>query len=124
LLSRPEQALWFGISGAAGVAWNFGLTWLLIRFGVQKYLANTLGLASASILNYLLLRHFTFTSEAPLGREALRYYLVFALALVINHGLVWLLHEKVRWGLYLSKAVAVGILFVLKYVAHNLFTFV
>ncbi len=118
--------LWRFLSvGLLGVGINFGTTWLLKeRVRCPKYLANSLGFAIAVVVNYLLNRVWTFQStDEGIAGQALRFAMVAAVGLVLNHGIVYFGHQKLKLGYYLSKVVAVGGVFVWNFTLHSLFTF-
>lgn len=125
MINLFERILKFGAVGVIGMGIDFLITWLLKeRFKVNKFYANACGFSVAVINNYLLNRAWTFNDREPgmLGQFIL-FLSVSLLGLVMNTGVLYLLNEKQRVPFYLSKILAIVVVFVWNFIANSFFTF-
>lgn len=115
----------FSVVGAIGAVVNFGVTWFLKEVcKLNKYISNISGFVVAATTNYFLNRWWTFQSDNPqIGGEYARYFLVSVIGLGIDTLTVYLLHGKLRWNFYLSKAFAMGAAMLWNFFGNLLFTF-
>ncbi|MEO0404741.1 MAG: GtrA family protein, partial [Bacteroidota bacterium] len=114
----------FALVGAAGVGLNFLVTYVLKeKIRAPKYLSNAIGFLFGVSLNYTLNRNITFESDNVIWKELMVYLLVVLIGLIINHFVVYLGHQKWKWNFYLSKVVAVCVVFLWNFVMHSNFTF-
>ena len=113
----------FGMVGALGMVVDFGLTYLMKEKGrFNKYLANAIGFTAAVVFNYCLNRFWTFQSTGHLPAQLAKFFLVSLVGLGLNTGIVYALARR-RVNFYLSKAVAVALVFSWNYTANSYFTF-
>ncbi|MFB0908204.1 MAG: putative flippase GtrA [Spirosomataceae bacterium] len=100
----------FGVVGFSGLIVDFGITYLFKeKLRVNKYVANGLGFSVAVVSNFFLNKWWTFEDA---GQDYLSQFLTFTtvaiVGLVINQGILYLLHEKVKLNFYFAKLVAIG----------------
>lgn len=115
----------FGIVGLIGLILDFSVTWFCkekLRF--NKFLANGLGFCIAVINNYLLNRIWTFTSNNPkITNQFLLFLMVSLTGLLLNTFIIYLLHNKIHLNFYLSKVIAIALVFIWNFTLNSLFTF-
>lgn len=114
----------FGLVGLLGMAVDFGVTWLFKeKVRINRFVANALGFSCAVVLNFVLNRFWTFRSHAPnVEGQLLRFVLVSLIGLALNTGIVYYLNHR-KLNFYLSKAIAIFLVFFWNYGANALFTF-
>jgi putative flippase GtrA len=100
----------FGVVGFSGLIVDFGITYLFKeKLRVNKYVANGLGFSVAVVSNFFLNKWWTFEDA---GQDYLSQFLTFTtvaiVGLVINQGILYLLHEKVKLNFYFAKLLAIG----------------
>lgn len=115
----------FGAVGLSGMAVDFSITWLCKeKFGLNKYLSNSLGFCCAVTSNFLLNRYWTFeNSTQAFAAQFARFALVSLSGLLINNLLLYLLVKKVKSNFYFLKLVVIGFVFFWNYFVNFLFTF-
>lgn len=115
----------FGLVGFTGLIIDFGVTFLVKeRLRWNKYVANSLGFILASINNYILNRLWTFHSHDPeIGWQFSKFLLVGVAGLIINNLIVYLLTEKARLNFYVSKFIAIVVVFIWNFLLNYLYTF-
>ena len=115
----------FGVVGASGVLVDFGVTWLLKKQArLNKYIANSTGLACAVVSNYILNRIWTFHSADPnVGIQFAKFAVVALIGLGMNNAIIYFLNEKKGVRFYMSKLIATGIVMLWNFGANLMFTF-
>ena len=115
----------FGITGASGMALDFGTTWLCRqKFGWNKYIASSTGFIVAATNNYIINRLWTFHSTNPNWQVEFGKFLLFSLVgLGLNNLFVFLLHERLKMNFYLSKLIATVLVFVWNFTSNYYFNF-
>ncbi|WP_255594301.1 GtrA family protein [Pontibacter sp. HSC-14F20] len=115
----------FGLVGFTGLIIDFGVTFLVKeKLRWNKYVANSLGFILASINNYVLNRLWTFHSHDPeIGWQFSKFLLVAVAGLVINNLIVYLLTEKAKLNFYVSKFIAIVLVFIWNFLLNYLYTF-
>ena len=115
----------FGVVGASGVLFDFGITWLLKeRIRLNKYIANSTGFACAVLSNYLLNRVWTFESHDPNVAVQFSKFVVIALiGLLLNNGMIYVLTERQGMKFYPAKLLATGVVMLWNFWANYTFTF-
>ena len=77
----------------------------------------------AGTFNFIANRNVAFRSRGPLVSEALKYATLVITLMLISYGLVTVLVDAVGLGVYTSKLVAEGGLFVVSFTLQNVFVF-
>ena len=115
----------FCVVGASGTAVDFGLTWLCKEIlKIPKFVSNAIGFVVAATSNYILNRIWTWGSTSDqIGVEYIKFFGVSLVGLGLNTLILYLLHEKLHWGFYLSKVFATGVVMLWNFFANNYFTF-
>lgn len=115
----------FGLVGFTGLILDFGVTFLAKeKLRWNKYIANSLGFVVASTNNYILNRLWTFHSADPeIGWQFSKFLLVGVAGLVLNNLIVYLLTEKAKLNFYLSKFIAIVVVFVWNFLLNYVYTF-
>ena len=105
----------FGLIGISGMVVDYGVT-LILKEGllVDKYIANFFGFALAATSNYVLNTMWVFKEESRSHRKQYFGFITIAtMGLIINSGIIWFLTDfALRLNFYLSKAIAIGIVFI------------
>jgi putative flippase GtrA len=125
-ITIDERMAKFGIVGLSGMALDFAVTWVCKeKWGLNKFLANSLGFSIAVINNFIWNRYWTFAAATtqPLGEQFVKFALVSLSGLAINNLLLYLLLKKIKMNFYLLKLVVIGLVFCWNYLANFLFTF-
>jgi putative flippase GtrA len=119
------KLLKFGLVGFTGLIIDFGVTFLVKeKLRWNKYVANSLGFILASGNNYVLNRLWTFHSTDPeIGWQFSKFLLVALTGLLLNNLIVYLLTEKAKLNFYLSKFIAILLVFIWSFLLNHLYTF-
>jgi putative flippase GtrA len=119
------RLLKFGIVGLLGMVIDFGITWLFKeKIRINRYVANALGFSCAVICNFLLNRAWTFGSHAAnVEGQLFRFIAVSLAGLGLNTAIVYYFSRRQELNFYLSKGLAIIIVFVWNYAANAYFTF-
>ncbi|GAB4093345.1 GtrA family protein [Flaviaesturariibacter terrae] len=114
----------FGLVGLLGMVVDFGVTYFFKeKARINRYVANALGFSCAVVLNFLLNRVWTFGSHAPdVQGQLVRFIGVSLIGLLLNTGIVYALNHR-KLNFYLSKAIAIVLVFFWNYAANAYFTF-
>ncbi len=115
----------FALVGLLGIAVDFGLTFLCKElFKSNKYVANSIGFATAASSNFVFNRIWTFASTDPdVSGQYIKFITVSLIGLVISNTILKLLHEQLEWNFYLSKLIAIGFVFTWNFAINLVFTF-
>jgi len=123
LLSRIFK---FGLTGCTGLIIDFSITYFLKeRVRINKYLANACGFICAVFSNFFLNKFWTFssiTNSKPLD-QFFMFITISIAGLCINSGVIMLLVNKIKTRFYLSKTVAVCVVFAWNFFMNNYITF-
>jgi putative flippase GtrA len=115
----------FGFVGLMGMCVDFFTTWLLKeKLKLNKYVANSTGFTCAVILNFFLNLHWTFQASGQ--NEHIYFIKFFTIALIglgLNNLFVYLFSHHLRLNFYLSKVIAVALVFIWNFTANNHFNF-
>tara|TARA_B100001287_G_scaffold206007_1_gene175106 strand:+ start:1608 stop:2012 length:405 start_codon:yes stop_codon:yes gene_type:complete len=115
----------FTIIGIIGVAINFLITWLLkdiLKF--NKYLSNSLGYGIAMFFNFFGNRTWTYSAvDELLFYQFLKFLIVVFVGVSLNHIIVFYFHSLRKTNFYVSKIIAVVIVFFWNFTMHTFFTF-
>ncbi|HMP99257.1 MAG TPA: GtrA family protein [Cyclobacteriaceae bacterium] len=119
------KLLKFSAVGFSGLIIDFGLTWLLKeRFSVNKYLANSAGFTLAATSNYFLNRIWTFENHAlNITEQYTSFFIIALIGLIITNGMIYLLNQKLNWGFYFSKLIAIGLVIIWNFTMNYIYTF-
>ena len=115
----------FAIIGIIGVTINFTLTWLLKDFlKFNKYLSNSFGYGIAMFFNFFGNRIWTYSSISDLLiYQFFKFLIVVTVGVFFNHIIVFYFHSFKKTNFYVSKIIAVVIVFFWNFTMHTLFTF-
>lgn len=115
----------FALVGTLGLLIDFSTTyWLKERLSINRYLANSIGFTLAASCNYYLNRIWTFESTNPnIPIEYSSFLLVSIVGLIINNGILYLLHNRFKVNFYISKAGAIAVTVIWNFLANYFFTF-
>jgi putative flippase GtrA len=114
------------VVGGIAAAVDVGLFMLFARVLGLPYLRVAAGtFVLATLVNYLLSVRFVFVSGQRFRRrwEIALVYLVSAVGLGINAGILWAAIELAGWGLLAGKLTATGTVFFWNYFARRYFVF-
>lgn len=115
----------FGLVGFSGLIVDFGVTYICKeRLRIPKYLASSLGFLVATGSNYTLNRFWTFNNHDPdTVIQFGKFFVVSLVGLALSNGLIFLLHEKLKWNFYISKVCAIALVSLWNFFANYLYTF-
>ena len=116
----------FGFTGMSGLVIDFSVTWLLKdELHLNKFLANAAGFTMAVISNYIINRLWTFSERerTKVSRQFASFLVVSLVGLLLNSGFVYLFNEQLGLDFYLSKAIAILLVFFWNFSANYFFVF-
>ncbi|WP_069658483.1 GtrA family protein [Arcticibacter eurypsychrophilus] len=115
----------FGFVGLIGMCIDFGLTWLFKeKLQVNKYAANTIGFSVAVVNNFILNYLWTFHAEEKNIHIFFFKFLLFAvIGLGLNTLIIYLFNERFLVPFYVSKVLAIAIVFIWNFTANNFLNF-
>jgi len=105
---------------------DFSITYLLKeKVLINKYIANATGFSCAVISNFLLNKYWTFNSVSNklISNQFFLFAIISVMGLCINSSVIMLLIKKMNIRFYLSKAIAVCIVFIWNFSMNNYITF-
>jgi putative flippase GtrA len=123
---RFISLLKFGITGFSGLLIDFSLTWIFKdELHFNKFVANSIGFSAAVISNYFINRFWTFSERdrVKVGRQLPSFIMVSLIGLVLNSCFIYILNELFFLHFYLSKAIAVILVFFWNFTANYFFVF-
>jgi putative flippase GtrA len=116
----------FGTVGCSGIIIDFSLTYLCKeKLQINKYISNAIGFSCAATSNFLLNNYWTFNEN----NESLvfdRFFIFFIISLAglgINSLVIALLTKKFTLNFYISKIIAVAVVFIWNFLLNNYITF-
>jgi len=114
----------FGITGMSGMVLDFSLTWLFKDvFHVNKFLANAIGFSAAVMSNYFINRIWTFQNKAKISKQLAAFVTVSIIGLLLNSMVVYVFNNLLLLNFYLSKIIAVGLVFIWNFSANYFYVF-
>jgi len=115
----------FGLVGFSGLIVDFSITYLCKeRLRLPKYLSSSLGFMVATATNYSLNRFWTFHNQDPAYiAQFSRFFVVSVVGLVMSNLLIYVMHDKMKWNFYFSKACAIVFVSLLNFFGNYLYTF-
>jgi putative flippase GtrA len=115
----------FGITGVSGLIVDFTLTWIFKdELNVNKFIANAIGFTAAVVSNYFIHRNWTFKgNKGKSGQQFTAFFTVSVIGLLLNSAIIFLLDNMLFLNFYLSKAVAIFIVFFWNFSANYFFVF-
>ncbi len=116
----------FGFTGMSGLVVDFSITWLIKdELHLNKFLANAAGFSMAVISNYIVNRLWTFSERerSKVSRQFASFIAVSLIGLLLNSGFVYLFNERLLLNFYLSKAIAIILVFFWNFSANYFFVF-
>ena len=115
----------FGLVGLVGMMIDFGVTWLCKeKLKWNKYVANGCGFTLAVTSNYIINRHWTFTSNNPLWlKEFIIFLMVSLIGLLLNTSFLYFFHQKKDRNFYIAKFMAILVVFIWNFLANYFFNF-
>ena len=120
------RILRFGLVGLSGVLVDFSITYFLKeKASINKYVANATGFSCAVISNFFLNKYWTFNSSGNqvITNQFFLFTTISVMGLCINNGVIMLLIKKVNMQFYLSKVIAVCIVFAWNFLMNTYITF-
>jgi len=116
----------FGLVGFVGLLVDFSVTYFLKeKVLINKYIANATGFTCAVISNFFLNKYWTFNSASDqfITNQFFLFATISVIGLCINSSVIMLLIKKMNMRFYLSKAIAVCIVFIWNFLMNNYITF-
>lgn len=120
-----KKILKFGVVGIAGIFIDFGSTFIAkeIIF-LNPYVSNSIGFCIAASFNYLLNRKWTFRDKNPqVLSQFFQFFGISIVGLILNNLLILLFQEYLSIPFYVSKFIAIGVVFFWNYFANAKITF-
>jgi putative flippase GtrA len=124
--STIKKLSMFGLVGLSGMIIDYGVTAFLKEIiEANKYLANTTGFTFAATSNYFINRVWTFKSNSPKPiKEYTGFIAIAVVGLLLNNAIIWILSDFLfTLNFYLSKFIAISIVFLWNFVMNNYFNF-
>ena len=90
---------------------------------IKIVVASALGYGISSIFNYIMNYHYTFLSDAKHQIAAVKFTIVALVGLSLNSLLMYVLVELLSMHYIISQILVTGILLVVNFFAHKLWTF-
>ncbi len=132
LIKKHAEKLRFGVVGGANTALDFGILFVLVFFGLDKFVANFLSTSTAFVFSFFVNRSFTFKSK---GGNAKRQFGMFVLITLFG---LWVIQPiiivEVSWAisdlgitdsivLFIGKVFATVVTLVWNYVLYAKYVF-
>lgn len=114
----------FAVVGTIGLIIDFSITWVLrdVLF-INGYLASGLGFAVAASSNYYINSKWTFrTNSNAVARQFAQFFVISIIGLGLNILLLYFF-QGFNISFYISKALAIGFVFIWNFAANSLITF-
>ncbi len=109
-MSIARQFLKFALVGAVGTVVQYAVLWEFVQFlSISAPVSSAIGFALGSVVNYALNYLFTFASKKSHIEAATRYYLIVAVAFVINYGLMEFLISGQHWNYWHAQLLTTSI---------------
>jgi putative flippase GtrA len=115
----------FGLVGLLGMGIDFSVTWFCKEtLRINKYVANSLGFTTAAICNFFLNMFWTFNASST-NEEVyfIKFIIISLVGLGLNNLFIYLFNSRLSLNFYLSKLIAVGLVFIWNFAANNYFNF-
>jgi putative flippase GtrA len=123
---RLMSLIKFGLTGMLGLIIDFSITWLLKdELHINKFIANAAGFTTAVISNYIINRLWTFSERerVKISRQFASFLFVSLVGLLLNSAIVYVLNEHFLLHFYVSKAIAILLVFFWNFSANYFFVF-
>ncbi len=115
----------FGMVGFIGLCIDFSITYILKeKLLWNKFIANAVGFSVAVISNYVLNRLWTFENSDPrIIRQLVLFIGISLVGLGINTLTLYILHQQRKIDFYISKFIAVIVVFCWNFFVNATVTF-
>ncbi len=115
----------FIVVGVNGMIVDFTATYFVKdKLQWNKYIANTIGFFMGATNVYFINRVLTFESKnQDVFIEYSKFISIYAIGLIINNLVVYLVHGKLNIKFYIAKLIAIGITAFWNFFANYYFTF-
>lgn len=115
----------FGVTGTLGLVIDFSLTWFIKEeLFFNKFVANGIGFTVAVISNYFINKRWTFNNDKnKIAPQMMAFITVSSVGLLLNSTLLYVFNEMLSINFYLSKAMAIVLVFFWNFTASSLFVF-
>ncbi|SFF08465.1 GtrA family protein [Thermoflexibacter ruber] len=115
----------FIVVGVNGMIVDFTATYFVKdKLQWNKYIANTIGFFMGATNVYFINRVLTFESNnQDVFIEYSKFISIYAIGLIINNLVVYLVHGKLNIKFYIAKLIAIGITAFWNFFANYYFTF-
>jgi putative flippase GtrA len=115
----------FIVVGVNGMIVDFTATYFVKdKLQCNKYVANTIGFFMGATNVYFINRVLTFESNnQDVFIEYSKFISIYAIGLIINNLVVYLVHGKLNIKFYIAKLIAIGITAFWNFFANYYFTF-
>lgn len=108
----------------SGLVVDFSFTWLFKDIlHVNKFIANAVGFSAAVMSNYYINRIWTFQNKDRVAKQLAAFITVSIVGLLLNSGIVYFFNHLTGLNFYLSKCIAIGIVFFWNFGANYFFVF-
>ena len=110
----------------SGLIIDFSITWLLKdELHFNKFIANAAGFTTAVISNYIINRFWTFSERdrTKVSRQFTSFLIVSLIGLLLNTCFLYVLNEQLLLHFYLSKAIAILLVFFWNFSANYFYVF-
>ncbi|MCU0390593.1 MAG: GtrA family protein [Thermoflexibacter sp.] len=115
----------FIVVGVNGMVVDFTATYFVKdKLKWNKYIANSIGFFMGATNVYFINRVLTFESQnQDVFIEYSKFISIYAIGLIINNIVVYIVHNKMKMKFYIAKLAAVGITAFWNFFANYYYTF-
>lgn len=115
----------FAITGGIGFVLDFLFTWLFKeKVGINPYLANAIGFSVAVVNNFYINKKWTFNDRKKDTKKQFSFFVSFSLiGLLLNTLCLLLFTSYFALNFYVSKLIAIALVFIWNYNINNIITF-
>lgn len=117
------QQIRFLFVGGLNTIVGYGSFALLIFFGLNYLIANTISYIIGVIHSYLWNKNFTFKSKNKSISEVIRFIFVYIVNYLIGLGVLYILVDKIGLDKYLAGALNLIITTLISWFGHKYFSF-
>ncbi len=121
--STPSQFSRFLIVGGISTLVNYTVFAVLYFLGLGYLLASAIGYITGFVIGFIFNKQFTFKSNNTWHMEALKQTAVYALSLLLNLSVLYLLVTKLGLAPLVANIIAIGISTITNFISMKFFVF-
>ena len=117
------QFIFYNLIGVVNTVFGFSLVFFFIYMGVENILSNFLGYFFGIIVSFFLNKKYTFRQYNMGKKIILGFFMILAVAYVVNAFIFWYLIEYYRFSPYFAQLVSGSVYTILSFIAMKTFLF-